>query len=199
MLCAKAEWRFRKILPLPVRNILSIRPVRIWRLISWKALPKKNWKRLLRMAGRRNFRLIWRKSMNSGMFPMFRFMMMSHFSRESVSTCFILCSLPEETDAQEWEQRDFPVKVMRGIISGIQKCMCFQCLYTRHQSLQENFWSTVFVPWIRPGTAQRFLDIQKEPSIHGVPSMERKPPLIFRLVLPSITSMQILPMRSGCM
>ena len=33
---------FRKILRLPVRKLLSIHPVRTWRLASWKDLRKKN-------------------------------------------------------------------------------------------------------------------------------------------------------------
>ena len=91
--------------------------------------------------------------------------------------------------------KGFLGKDMKDTISGIQKCMCFRYLCTQHRSLQENFWSIVSVHWIRPGTVQKFLDTRRGLFIHGVLLMERKLPLIFHLVRPSIISMQILPMR----
>ena len=55
MLCVKAEWRFRKILRLPVRKLLSIHPVRTWRLASWKDLRKKELKEASENGWRKEF------------------------------------------------------------------------------------------------------------------------------------------------
>ena len=151
------------------------------------------------MDGGRNSRLIWIKSMNSGMFPMFRFMMMRPFSRESVLTCFILCSLQEETDAQEWEQRGLSGEGYEGHYFWDTEMYVLPVFVYTAPELARKLLEYRFRTLDQARDRAKVLGHQKGALYPWRTINGEELPLIFHLVRPSIISMQILPMRFGCM
>ncbi|MFR6466933.1 MAG: hypothetical protein ACLUO5_06400 [Ruminococcus sp.] len=127
-------------------------------------------------------------------------MMMRPFSRESVLTCFILCSLQGRDGRTGMGAKGLSGEGYEGHYFWDTEMYVLPVFVYTAPELARKLLEYRFRTLDRgPGPVQKFLDTRRGLFIHGVLLMERKLPLIFHLVRPSIISMQILPMRFGCM